>query len=149
MASDERECVCAPAPLQQQKIGLQMQLTVSDVNSTRLLVSMSFFSDQVLCCFSLLCTDPTLTITTLTQLLTSVQHWDEFRIYLYIPDSKYEAMEQFPDGTERVKALCEWYLTNHPAPSWNDVARGLYFSEEHALLDVVRRHYLKGQYLSM
>ena len=66
--------------------------------------------------------------------------------YLCIPDSKYEALKkQHPDGAQLKKAMCEWYLANYPAPSWRDVADKLYISKEHAVLDVLRMHYLKGQ----
>ncbi len=93
------------------------------------------------------CTDDTLTLANLTQLLNNVEHWDIFRRYLHIPDSKYKALkQQHPDGAQWKKAVCVWYLTHHPAPSWSDVAIALYFSAEHAVLDVLRMHYLKGQW---
>lgn len=96
---------------------------------------------------SLLYTDSTLTITTLTQLLNKVECWDIFHSWLRIPTSKYRAMmHHLPNDAERVGALCEWFLSNYPAPSWNVVAQALYDSKQHALLDVVRRHYLKGQF---
>ena len=52
--------------------------------------------------------------------------------------------------TECNKALCEWYLTNHPAPSWRHIADGLYGDREHEVLEVLRDqvHYLKGLLLS-
>ena len=47
------------------------------------------------------------------------------------------------------KSLCEWYLANHPAPSWRHVADALYRGVEHGVLEVVRDQvqYLKGIYV--
>ena len=54
--------------------------------------------------------------------------------------------KQHSNVTERNKALCEWYLTNHPAPSWRHIAEGLYGAGEHEVLEVLRDqvHYFKG-----
>ena len=96
--------------------------------------------------FSPMHTDPTLTLANLTQLLNTVDDWDAFSKDMNIPDSKYEDIkEECPDGDEWKEAICEWYLANHPAPSWRDVAIALYVSEEHTVLDVLRMDYLKGQ----
>ena len=80
------------------------------------------------------------------QLLNNVEDWDQFRDFFCIPDSTYEALKkQHPEGAPLKEASCEWYLTNHPAPSWRDVADSLYMCEEHTILDILRTHYLKGQ----
>ncbi len=93
------------------------------------------------------CTDDTLTLANLTQLVNNMEDWDDFRRLICIPDSKYEALkQQHPDGAQWKKAACVWYLTEHPAPSWSHVATALYIIEEHAVLDVLRMHYLKGQW---
>ena len=83
-------------------------------------------------------TDPTLTLTSLTQLLGSVD-WNWCHVWLNIPISVYR---EHSDGTR----LCEWYLTHHPTPSWLHVATALYSSGEHDVLEVLRSqvHYLKG-----
>ena len=88
-------------------------------------------------------TDPTLTLTSLTQLLGSVEDWDLFSAGLDIPYSVYW---QHRDEAQHVQGLCEWYLTHHPAPSWLHVATALYLSREHDVLEVLRSqvHYLKG-----
>ena len=88
-------------------------------------------------------TDPTLTLTSLTQLLGSVEDWELFSAWLDIPDSVYW---KHSDETQRVQGLCEWYLTHHPAPSWLHVAIALYSRGEHDILEVLRSqvHYLKG-----
>ena len=94
-----------------------------------------------------LCTDPTLTLSNLTQLLNNVEDWDQFHKHAHIPNAMYEAIKkEHSNGAKQKKALCEWYLAHNPAPSWKHVAVGLYLSEEHAILDVLRMHYLKGQY---
>ena len=44
-------------------------------------------------------------------------------------------------------ACCEWYLTNHPAPSWSHVAESLYESKNHDVLEVLKDQVpsLKGE----
>ena len=87
-------------------------------------------------------TDPTLTLTSLTQLLGSVENCFVFSACLEIPYSVYI---EHSDET-RVQGLCEWYLTHHPAPSWLHVATALYSCRDHDVLEVLRSqvHYLKG-----
>ena len=84
-------------------------------------------------------TDPTLTLTSLTQLLGSVENLFSFSGWMGIPMSVYRKHDE-------PQRLCEWYLTHHPAPSWLNVAIALYLSEEHDVLEVLRSqvHYLKG-----
>lgn len=92
------------------------------------------------------CTDHSLTLANLTQLLNNVEDLDSFHQHIRIPSSKYQTIKkEYFNRAERSKALCEWYLAHHPAPSWGDIADALYVSEEHAVLDVLRMHYLKGQ----
>ena len=85
-------------------------------------------------------TDPTLTLTSLTQLLGSVEDWFLFSDWLHIPASVYRKHRV------DVQGFCEWYLTHHPAPSWLHVATALYRCGEHDVLEVLRSqvHYLKG-----
>ena len=85
-------------------------------------------------------TDPTLTLTSLTQLLGSVEDWYRFSLRLDIPPSVYMKHSDEP------QRLCEWYLTHHPAQSWLQVATALYRDREHDILEVLRSqvHYLKG-----
>ena len=87
-------------------------------------------------------TDPTLTLTSLTQLLGSVEDWLGFSYWLDIPRSVYRKHSR----ETRVQVSCEWYLTHHPAPSWLHVATALYGCREHDVLEVLRSqvHYLKG-----
>ena len=103
-----------------------------------------------LCCFVFLSppTDPTLTLTKLTQTLGSVDNWDSFRVYLDIPDSQYSAIEaQHTTKAALVEAVMVWYLTHHPAPSWQHVAQALYQRGEHDVLRTLRDQvpHLKGR----
>ena len=90
-------------------------------------------------------TDSTLTISRLTSLLDSIGDLGILSDWLDIPGSKYSE-KQHANGTKHIKALCEWYLTNHPAPSWRHIAEGLYGARKHEVLEVLRDqvHYLKG-----
>lgn len=93
-------------------------------------------------------TDPTLTLTKLTQLLRGV-YWGGLRRGLHIPDSKYKAIrDQYPDDTDHQgEAILKWYLDHHPAPSWRQVAVALYNWGEHEVLQSVRDQvpFLKGR----
>ena len=88
-------------------------------------------------------TDPTLTLTNLIQWLQGVD-WHYMSLWLCIPASKYTTMEAAEAPLH--EACCEWYLTNHPAPSWIGVAQALYNSLEHEVLALLgdRVSYLKG-----
>ncbi len=67
--------------------------------------------------------------------------------YLYIPDSVYDDIsKQHSDVSQKKKALWEWYLNNHPSPSWKHIAHALYRCRYHDVLDVLRGRYLKGGY---
>ena len=92
-------------------------------------------------------TESTLTLSRLSSLLDSVNDWHTLSYWLDIPSSKYNVIKsQHFNVTERNKALCDWYLTNHPAPSWRHIAEGLYGAGEHEVLEVLRDqvNYLKG-----
>ena len=91
-------------------------------------------------------TDPSLTLTNLTQLLEDV--WDLIYVtdYLDIPFSVYRSITtQESSGSERKKAYWEWYLNNHPCPSWRHIANALYMDKEHGVLEVLKSRYLKGE----
>ena len=83
-------------------------------------------------------TDPSLTLTNLTQLLKDV--WDLVNVtaYLDISRSVYDSI------TSR-KACWEWYLNNHPCPSWRHIANALYMKNEYGMLEVLKSRYLKGE----
>ena len=110
---------------------------------------------MILCSLSPPPIDPTLTHTNLTQLLDSVDwkssDWDEsFSVLLDIPDSEHiKIMAKHSDEAQCKRALCRWYLDNHPAPSWKHVADALYLYGDHVVLDVLQSQYLKGGFSAL
>ena len=91
-------------------------------------------------------TDPSLTLANLTQLLQDAGDWYLVGESLYIPDLVLDSIEsQHSSQSECVKALWEWYLNNHPCPSWRHVAHALYEWRKHGVLEVLKSHYLKGE----
>ena len=91
-------------------------------------------------------TDPSLTLTNLTQLLEDVRDLVIVPYDLDIPDSVRNSIyTQQSSESERRKACWEWYLNNHPCPSWHHIANALYMSEEHGVLEVLKSRYLKGE----
>ena len=91
-------------------------------------------------------TDPSLTLTNLTQLLEDVKNFGLVTDYLDIPRSVYDSIYiQQSSESERRKAYWEWYLNNHPCPSWRHIANALYMSREHGVLEVLKSRYLKGE----
>ena len=89
-------------------------------------------------------TEPSLTLTNLTQLLQDMRDLDCASHILNIPFPVYMQSKKFSES-EFVKALGEWYLKNYPCPSWRHVARGLYKEGEHGVLEVLKSRYLKGE----
>ena len=91
-------------------------------------------------------TDPSLTLTNLTPLLEDVRDLDLVSAYLDIPDSVYSSITTLQSSvSERRKACWEWYLNNHPCPSWRHIANALYMSRKHGVLEVLKSRYLKGE----
>ena len=91
-------------------------------------------------------TDPSLTLTNLTQLLEDVRYLEYVAYYLNIPRSVYSRIKtQQSSKSERWKACWEWYLNNHPCPSWRHIADALYMRDEHGVLEVLKNRYLKGE----
>ena len=65
---------------------------------------------------------------------------------LHIPRSKQEELQQqYPSTSHRRRAYSTYYLTHHPAPSWQIVATALYDVKEMGALEVVQKLYLKGE----
>ena len=91
-------------------------------------------------------TDPSLTLTNLTQLLEDVRDLVFVSPYLDIPYSVYSNIRiQQSSESERRKACWEWYLNNHPCPSWRHIANALYMKDGHGMLEVLKSRYLKGE----
>ena len=90
-------------------------------------------------------TDPSLNLTNLTKLLEDVKDWNYVGAILDIPDSVRDIIqEQHSSVSQRKEAYWEWYLNNHPSPSWRYIAYILYDLEEHEVLEVLKSQYLKG-----
>ena len=90
-------------------------------------------------------TDPSLNLTNLTKLLEDVKDWNFVRGGLAIPYSVYDSIsEQHSSMSQRKEACWEWYLNNHPSPSWRYIAYILCVFMEHEVLEVLKSQYLKG-----
>ena len=92
-------------------------------------------------------TDTSLTLTNLTQIMEDVE-MDKWGIHIFLDIlsvSVYDDIsKQHSDESQKKKVLCEWYLNNHPSPSWRHIADALYCNDYHDVLDVLRGRYLKG-----
>ena len=90
-------------------------------------------------------TDPSLNLTNLTKLLEDVEDWDDVGLCLDILDSvRDDISKQHSSMSQRKEACWEWYLNNHPSPSWRYIASVLYVLKEHEVLEVLKSQYLKG-----
>ena len=66
--------------------------------------------------------------------------------YLDIPESKQEEItNQHSNESQSKHAIVEEFINNHPAPSWKQVAEGLYKNEDNRALQIVKQKYLKGK----
>ena len=101
------------------------------------------------CCMSLsLPLEPSLTATNLCSLLGDVKDWsdDGLPYYLQIPESKVNEMEQlYPDLSQRLSALIQFWLDRHPAPSWELACYALYMEQEYEVLENVQNKFFKGR----
>ena len=95
--------------------------------------------------------DPTLTLPNLTALLEKVD-WSMFgRWFLDVPDATLDMIYSSGGDDSRCRRKCwEVFLNEHPAPSWKQVADGLYrgflFINYFEELEVVQKKYLKGEW---
>ena len=90
-------------------------------------------------------TDPSLNLTNLTKLLEDVEDLNYVSGALEIPDSVYDSIiNQHSSMSQHKEACWEWYLNNHPSPSWRYIASILYNFNEHGVLEVLKSQYLKG-----
>ena len=77
--------------------------------------------------------------------MENVNDMDYVQLSLNIPYDVYDDIYyQYSNDSKRKETLSEWYLNNHPAPSWQHIADGLYRWREHEALEVLRTLYLKG-----
>ena len=91
-------------------------------------------------------TDPSLTLANLTQLLQDAGNWDNVGLGLNTHHSMLGIIQsRHSSQSELTKALGEWYLNDHPCPSWRHVAHALYVRKEHGVLEVLKSRYFKGE----
>ena len=94
--------------------------------------------------------DPTLTLPNLIPLLERV-NWDSVELGMDIPPATVITIRfSGGDDSQRRRRCCEVYLSDHPAPSWKQVADAFYipgYSEQEYLeeLEVVQKKYLRGE----
>ena len=106
--------------------------------------------------------DPTLTLPNLTTLLERVD-WNHVGQWTDIPKATLDMIRTSGgDDSQRRQKCWEVYLSEHPSPSWKQVADALYIRSSSLVpteylkeLEVVQKKYLKGgcaviiTYLSM
>ena len=91
-------------------------------------------------------TDSSLILANLTQLLEDVKDWSNIGYGLDIPKSVRDSIrKRLSIESQRKKACWEWYLSNHPSPTWKGVANVLYWNREHEALEVLKSQYFKGR----
>jgi hypothetical protein len=95
--------------------------------------------------------EPSLSLTNLTTLLENVNvgssdQWSQIGHWLNIPQSKLNAIEDQHSSPDQCSRAC-WnlYVTDHPSPSWKEVAYALYMMDQLDELEVVQKKYLKGE----
>ena len=94
--------------------------------------------------------EPSLTFENVLNILAEVkdpEKWNYAKIpeVLQIPRSKVREMEQvYPDLSQRLSALAQFWMNSHPAPSWELICYALYMTEEYEVLESVQSKYLKG-----
>ena len=91
--------------------------------------------------------EPTLTLTNLTTLLKNVD-WNNVGSWMDIPGAKRNMIrQQYASGDDesQCRQKCwELYLTEHPLPSWKQVAEALYQTDHLEELEIVQNMYFKG-----
>ena len=102
-------------------------------------------------CMCFLHLEPTLTLPNLCQALTEVKDWYPLGLELCVPMSKRnEIKANYPDRVEAKRQMLHYFLTSHPAPSWQVVFHGLHRMggesdvKNHRILQDVRRRYGRG-----
>ena len=78
--------------------------------------------------------------------MKDVKRWKRVAWWIGVPASKYEDLQrQYRTGDQAKLACWNYWLQNHPAPSWRILADALYVEREHGALDVLLMSYLKGK----
>ena len=95
--------------------------------------------------------EPSLSLTNLTTLLENVNvgnssQWWWIGFWLNIPQSKLIAIERQHSSPDQCSRSCwDLYVSEHPSPSWKEVAYALYVCDCLEELEVVQKKYLKGE----
>ena len=94
---------------------------------------------------SILFLEPSFSLTNLTTLLENVHvsRWQYIGYWLNMPRSKLESQNSSPD--QRSRECWDLYVSEHPSPSWKEVAYALYMEGCLEELEVVQKKYLKGE----
>ena len=98
----------------------------------------------------LLLLDLTLTLSNLAPLLERMS-WNIVGLRMDIPEATVDTIRSSTgDDSQHRRRCCEVYLSDHPAPSWKQVANALYrpnINGQACLeeLEVVQKKYLRGE----
>ena len=90
--------------------------------------------------------DLTLTTDNLMEVVKGVEDcWNDLGAGLEVPEFKTdEIMSLYHSDHHRMQALADHYTTHHPTPSWNNVAKELYWVGLQKQADEVTTKYVKG-----
>ena len=92
------------------------------------------------------CTEPSLTLDSLSSVLEGVHFLDDVGSWLQIPDSKRDELNHRYDRRQLLREYSTVFLTENPSPSWSTVALALWqIPGETGALEVVQKSYLKGE----
>ena len=110
------------------------------------------FATQPTCTYQPNYSDPTLRLNNLLSALESLPHrkWEELGGCLQVPCSIRDKIRgDRHNNSQRMEALLNYYVHNHPVPSWKLLAEGLYAIRHFTALEVVQRTYSKGMCSSL
>ena len=89
--------------------------------------------------------DPTLTTDNLMAVVKGVEHrWDKLEWRLGVSVSKGTGITILFSYYQRMKAVLDYYVKYHPAPSWRHFAETLQRMGLHEQADEVTTKYVKG-----
>jgi len=75
--------------------------------------------------------DPTFSIHNVDTAVESVQDWDGLGYHLGVPHEKHGSSEE----------MLQYFITTVPNASWEILAGGLYYQQEHAALEKVAKYF--------
>ena len=95
--------------------------------------------------------DPTLTVENVTEVMAEVENWEwVMGIFgLGVPASKlHEIKQQSSSEKEKRHAVGRYWVSTHPVPSWEKLARELYEEGEERALAVLKQYLPNGMCIS-